>query len=553
MSATDRRRGQTAVLAVSLVAAVAVVTVAGLIFAGSSSQTAEPTADAILDDVEEKYNGADSVVTDAVVTVERGNRTAQFELSVATAGERQARLNISREDRYVLLGTDGETMWIHDPETTLTGVLRTTGDGVAGSLRAGTEQQQSALPGLPISAGEIEPDDQVSELLAEFDGEIPPQYEAALEDLPENATVADLVGDNGTEADLPGEFDRDTVDLGQFSTNDSERLGEFSINDSARFGEFLNNDSSRFGTFSLNDTAQFGNLSAAFGETPWTGNRSADGYEFGGSDGWSHSGDVLWNSTALGGWRDANGTLSAGKLDGSAFREMAWVGQHSGDFEPANATVDAELVGTTTVDGTDAYELRLTGLPEGVDARLWVGVDTDTILKQQFTADETTVTVDVTDTRFDVAAADSTFEPPGAMTVVEGNLSVVGTAAELDGQTPFDAVAPSAEWTFERGYVSTIEAGGFPGFSGMELPDRAVSVYADGNATLVVSQSDAQRPLPDAVVNRSETVTVGDKTVQLYATGDRTAAVWQTRGTRVSVAGDISRSRLESVIGGIDS
>lgn len=531
MSATNGGRGQTAVAAVVLVGLLSVAAVAGVMFTGATTQDADRTGEEILTDVNEKYNSADSVVTDAVVTIERSERTRQFELSAASAGEAQMRLNVSDGDRYLLFGTDGDVVWVHDPETTLTGVLERTDEGVTGTIRAGTDEPTGlGLSSLSGQLDDIDPNTTVSELLAESDEQIPPQYEAVLAEIPENTTVGDLLEEQGLDADANlSEVLAGSDTVGEFEQFDEsalpEQFGEFEFDNATipdnwakNWSEAAERYSDRTDRYSGNETAALEELLEQWKDRHNVSTRLADAPE-------------SWN-------------FSKERVS----RRMA---EFDSEFDPADADVDIERVGTPTIDGTDTYELLVTGPADDTEYRIWVAQESETVVKQRLTTDAVTVTIDVVDTRFDVAAAASTFEPPGTTTVAEGEISTVSTASQLDEQTAFDLATPSADWEFENGTYATSEVGPL-GAVLPALPDSATSVYTDGTTSLVITQTGAQRDLPAYVANETESITLDGQTVQVSTTERGTLARWTTDETTLVVAGDLSRERLESVVTALD-
>lgn len=526
MSATNGGRGQTAVAAVVLVGLLSVAAVAGVMFTGATTQDADRTGEEILTDVNEKYNSADSVVTDAVVTVERGERTRQFEVSVASAGEAQMRLNVSDGDRYLLFGTDGDVVWVHDPETTLTGVLERTDEGVTGTIRAGTDEPTGiGLSSLSGQLDDIDPNTTVSELLAESDGQIPPQYEAVLSEIPESTTVGDLLEEQGLDADANLSEVLDSSDTaGEFEQLDEsalpEQFGEFEFDNATITDNWAKNWSEAAERYSDRTDRYSGNETAALEELveQWKDRHNVSTRLVDAPEAWNFSKERM--------------------------------GRQMTEFDPTDSDVDVERVGTPTIDSTDTYELLVTG-PDDTDYRLWVAQESDTVVKQQLTTEAATVTIDVVDTRFDVAAAASTFEPPGTTTVAEGEISTVSTASQLDEQTGFDLATPSADWEFENGTYATSEAGPL-GAVLPALPDSATSVYTDGTTSLVITQTGAQRDLPAYVANETESVTLDGQTVQFSTTERGTIARWTTDETTLVVAGDLSRERLESVVTALD-
>ncbi|PSP15251.1 hypothetical protein BRC62_07790, partial [Halobacteriales archaeon QH_10_67_13] len=168
-----------------------IVGLGGTIAAGFVIADDQRSGEDILSDVQEKYNTADSVAGDATITVETDEGTAEAAVGFAAAGDQQARLNVSDGDGYVLTGLTGETAWVYDPVTGLTGVVERTGEGLALTLRAGTEEQSrgvsSALTGLGIDANTT-----VGELRAQFGDQLPAEFNERLANVSNDTTLAEL-------------------------------------------------------------------------------------------------------------------------------------------------------------------------------------------------------------------------------------------------------------------------------------------------------------------------------------------------------------------------
>jgi hypothetical protein len=140
------------------------------------------------------------------------------------------------------------------------------------------------------------------------------------------------------------------------------------------------------------------------------------------------------------------------------------------------------------------------------------------------------VTVDYTDTRFNVSVADSTFEPPesaggpifDAFDPLQNATSI--TVPELDNES----------YTFEEGRVA--------GFGG----ETAVTTY-DGptNVTLVATTADPDRP------NNGNTTTeeVAGVTVNVTETDDGVAVTWERADRTVSLFTDASRETALDLAG----
>lgn len=204
------------------------------------------------------------------------------------------------------------------------------------------------------------------------------------------------------------------------------------------------------------------------------------------------------------------------------------------DWSRENATV--ERIGTETVDGTEAYVVRVTPADdtEG-ELTVWVTTEDSTVVRQELAGPNGTVVVDVTRTEFDASVADSTFQPPtdDAPTVGETVESLDALRQTTDLMLP----APTDDrFAFDRG--STVAYG-----------DSVVAVQQyTGPADLTVVTTDADRaPGETASAENVTETTVADTTVSVAET-DRGLAVWWTEGdTRYGVVADTDRETLLAV------
>ena len=537
MNFGDGGRGQSVTLGVLLIALLAVLAVAGLVLAGDDATADDRTGAEILEDVQATYSDADSVVTDAAVTVKTESSTTQFEVSAAAAGTDRARLNISDGHRYLLVGESGEQVWLHEPESGLTGVLAESDHGLTASIRAGPE----ALSGLGLadpSTRTATADGGLSGILAEFDGELsasdlPDTVEDALDELPENTTLPDSAlggafdGDSppGDGSELPEEFD--AFDFSE-AWNSSELPEEF---DAFDFPEEWNS-SDLPGEWNSSDLP--GEWESIELPEMWNGSGLPETFEK-----WNESElREEWNKSALlGEFSDVERAGVRQRLDGML----------TGEFSISAFTV--EHVNTTTIDGREANELLLTHPDGETETRLWTDVERDTVLKQRTTAPGATVTVDVRETQFDVAAADSTFEPPGVVELASLTLSTAETGDEFGTMTPFEPAVPADRWTFERGSVLSGELSTLLAASGPEPTNAATATYTDGELSLLVGQVDRTVDWEALPENATGTETVGDRDIHLLGDG---AGAWTEDGMTVVVAGELDESQLRSVIAGIE-
>ena len=192
------------------------------------------------------------------------------------------------------------------------------------------------------------------------------------------------------------------------------------------------------------------------------------------------------------------------------------------DWTEENTT--ATRTGREPVDGTDAWVVEVApdnGSREGVVTH-WVGVDSATVLKSEYDRPNATVTVEYTETRFNVSVADSTFRPP-----------------ESDAGPVFESFEPLQNATSMTvpalGNDSyTIEEGRLAGFGG----ETAITRY-DGppNVTLVATTAETDRP-DDGNTTTEE---VAGESVNVTETGDGVAVAWERADRTVSLFADTDR------------
>ena len=363
----------------SVVAAVGalLLVLSGVVAVGLAMGQQSPTGEAVLDAVEQRYDDADSVVTEGIVTVSNATEQATYEVTLAATDDDQARVTVANEERRIVAGHTGAEYWVYDPQTDTTTIV--------------TPGAEGEEPAVEIRAGP----------------------------------------DADTAAPTSGDLDR------------------------------------------VAQTLQ-------------------SGLE-----------DESWDAMPADREFDADG-------------------------------VTAEVVDTQTVDGTQAYVLAVTAPETEGSVRLWVDTETSEVLRAEATREEWTMTLRVTDTRFDVSAADSTFEPPNAdgTDVSPRSVDSLATLTEL---TSLPVADPGEEWTFETGSV-------------VSTPLTAVTAeYTNGENRIVIAQAAAER-LPETIDTTGDTVSIGDRTVTIVERDEGTIAWWQSDGFVTSVSGDLSRSELESVV-----
>jgi len=261
-----------------------------------------------------------------------------------------------------------------------------------------------------------------------------------------------------------------------------------------------------------------------------------------GSDGWN----ATHNASAY----NATGEYPADGYDNASVRN-ATERLRSVAFEWTDENTTATRTGRETVDGTDAWVVAVDPDNESREGTVthWVGVDSSTVLKSEYDRPNATVTVEYTDTRFDVSVANSTFRPP-----------------ESEAGPVFDAFEPLQNATTltvpELGNDSyTFEEGRLVAFGG----ETAITRY-DGpeNVTLVATTADPDPPDDE----NTTTEEVAGVRVNVTETDEGTAVTWDRadrtvslftgadRGTALDLAADaieatdVSDSESESGSGG---
>ena len=191
------------------------------------------------------------------------------------------------------------------------------------------------------------------------------------------------------------------------------------------------------------------------------------------------------------------------------------------DWTEENTT--ATRTGREAVDGTDAWVVSVDPDNESREGTVthWVGVDSSTVLKSEYDRPNATMTVEYTETRFNVSVADSTFQPP-----------------EPDSGTVFDSFAPlqnaTATTVPELGNDSyTFSEGRIAAFGG----ETVITRY-DGPANVTLAATTAEGDAPDENATTEE---VAGETVNVTETDDGVAVTWERADRSVSLFTDADR------------
>lgn len=193
------------------------------------------------------------------------------------------------------------------------------------------------------------------------------------------------------------------------------------------------------------------------------------------------------------------------------------------DWTEENTTATRD--GSTTIDGTEAWIVTVEPTNESRDGTLtyWIAQESSTVLKQEYTDDDGTVTVRYTETRFDVSLANSTFQPPGAVT---DRTERVETFDALQSATTITVPALGDGYTFTEGAVT--DYGG---------ETAAASYEGQANVTIVTSLAEE---VPVETGDATQ-VDLGGVTANVTSEDGRTVVVWQENGVTVAVVTDADR------------
>jgi outer membrane lipoprotein-sorting protein len=232
---------------------------------------------------------------------------------------------------------------------------------------------------------------------------------------------------------------------------------------------------------------------------------------------------VLSNGSHVGNGTHAPESNATGEYadNGSVRNATERVRAFAFDWTEENTT--ATRTGREAVDGTDAWVVSVDPDNESREGTVthWVGVDSSTVLKSEYDRPNATMTVEYTETRFNVSVADSTFQPP-----------------EPDSGVVFDSLAPLQNATTttvpELGNDSyTFSEGRIAAFGG----ETVITRY-DGPANVTLVATTAEGDAPDENATTEE---VAGETVNVTETDDGVAVTWERADRSVSLFTDADR------------
>lgn len=291
----------------------------------------------IFSDVQQTYNSSDSISVVAEVSVESRDQALSFNLDVAAKGDRY-RINVSGEDTYRTIGTDGNNIWVFDPRTDLTGVIESSEErNITISVRAGTDEDLPArIPS--IIQDQISENTTVNQLRQQFGDRLPEE----LEDVDGNTTISELTEEFNSSViqDAEDEFGSSEIDA---------------LPNSSEFEKSVNDVVSLFGSLDIFYTV---------------------------------ASDVIKSNSNI----------------------------------INTSRTEVTKIGSTQINGEDASELLINYSSDNIQQRLYVSTDDDTLLKQNITLEDSSITIQYNKTILNVQVAPSTFEPTGITEIIERNL-----------------------------------------------------------------------------------------------------------------------------------
>lgn len=202
-------------------------------------------------------------------------------------------------------------------------------------------------------------------------------------------------------------------------------------------------------------------------------------------------------------------------------------------LEQTNAS--AEFVESTNVAGEQVDVVSVSDPDAATNLTVWATADTATVVKYRVSSLRVTMTINVTETRFNVSPADRTFRPP----TTERWSTEVETREELRGTVAGPIALPSDRWSFEHGGLVSSPVTG------------VASVYTSTAATLSLFQTSADDFA--AIPGDGRQVAIGSRTVTVWEpTNETILASWSEANRTIVVAADVPEADLLNAISEIE-
>jgi len=131
-----------------LLTAIVVVLAGSAAVTGAFDTFQQPSGDEVLDRVEQRYDSAETLTSEAVVTVENETASAKATVEVAAAEDNRTRLVVSRDGETYRAGSNGTVAWVVGPDYSGAWAVDdlSDGDAMAGTV-PGQTGPRAAVPG----------------------------------------------------------------------------------------------------------------------------------------------------------------------------------------------------------------------------------------------------------------------------------------------------------------------------------------------------------------------------------------------------------------------
>lgn len=123
------------------------VVVIAVALAGSATAfetLGQPSGDEVLDRVEQRYDSAETITTEATVTVSNGSESATATVEMAATADNRSRTVVTRDGETYRAGTNGTVAWAVGPNRSVAYPVESLADGSAFDGAAATDER---LPG----------------------------------------------------------------------------------------------------------------------------------------------------------------------------------------------------------------------------------------------------------------------------------------------------------------------------------------------------------------------------------------------------------------------
>lgn len=399
----------------------------GALAIGITAGADQPTGEDVLNETASQYEDADGILTQGTVTVETENYTTTSGFEVIATGNNETLVSVTTDNGTFTTAATEEFVWATADDAQAYFYADDDGVGVY------------TLSGLEIV--EIDQDNFPDE-----------------DELPEELSALDDLNKSAIEADL----DEQLAEFGNMSVTELDELTDDEL--AAQVPAVENISADEFNASVINETVA--------GDLPGAENASAFPTE-----------------------AELEAALADAELPdefeadvSDAVEELSTINSTDELRAAVSENVTADLVETTTLDGTEVHVVSVTHTDAEGELRYWIATETNAIVQQELTHPDATVTVEA-DTEFDPEVQDSTFEPP-ATTPDE-----LTSFDALQERTFFDAAGADSltasvdntteTYTFESGTVVSVPV----------ADGQLANARYDGDRTVTLAETDTPLPL----------------------------------------------------------